>query len=104
MNRNKIIDVDSKDSINSFVLTSNYNNAYESHLTKGGQFGDIYGYTLVHDAQGRILFNGSGTAADPPPPHPTPPLHHIRHPHPTPPLPPPHALPHKHTNPTPPPP
>ncbi len=65
MNRNKIIDVDSKDSINSFVLTSNYNNAYESHLTKGGQFGDIYGYTLVHDAQGRILFNGSGTAADP---------------------------------------
>ena len=65
MNRNKIIDVDSKDSINSFILTSNYNNAYESHLTKGGQYGDIYGYTLVRDASGRIVFNGNGSATSP---------------------------------------
>jgi len=65
VNRNKVLDVDSKDSINSFVLTSNYNNAYESHLTKGGSYGDIYGYTIQRDAQGRIVLNGSGTAADP---------------------------------------
>ncbi|HTI90146.1 MAG TPA: SusC/RagA family TonB-linked outer membrane protein [Puia sp.] len=60
VNRNKILDVDSKDGINSFVLTSNYNNNYESHLTKGGQYGDIYGYALSRDAQGRILFSGDG--------------------------------------------
>lgn len=65
LNRNKILDVDSRDSINTFVLTANGNNAYESHITKGGQYGDIYGYTLVRDNQGRIVFNGSGTAADP---------------------------------------
>ena len=65
LNRNKILDVDSKDSINTFVLTANGNNAYESHLTKGGQYGDIYGYTVVRNAQGQIVFNGSGTAADP---------------------------------------
>ncbi len=65
MNRNKIIDVDSRDSINTFLLTQNGNNAYESHITKGGQFGDIYGYTLVRDAQGRVVFTGTGTTADP---------------------------------------
>ncbi len=65
MNRNKIIDVDSKDSINSFILTANGNNAYESHLTKGGEYGDIYGYTIVKDASGRIVFNGDGSAGNP---------------------------------------
>lgn len=65
MNRNKIIDVDSKDSINTFALTQNGNNAYESRITKGGQFGDIYGYTLVRDAQGRVLLSGDGSAANP---------------------------------------
>jgi TonB-linked SusC/RagA family outer membrane protein len=65
MNRNKVIDVDSKDSINSFILTANSNNAYESHLTKGGEYGDIYGYTIVKDASGRIVFNGDGSAANP---------------------------------------
>ncbi|HEY6899198.1 MAG TPA: SusC/RagA family TonB-linked outer membrane protein [Puia sp.] len=65
MNRNKIIDVDSKDSINTFALTQNGNNAYESRITKGGQFGDIYGYTLVKDAQGRVLLSGDGSAANP---------------------------------------
>ena len=65
LNRNKIIDVDSKDSINTFVLTANGNNSYESHLTKGGQYGDIYGYTVVKDAQGRIIFNGDGSASNP---------------------------------------
>ena len=65
LNRNKIIDVDSKDSINTFVLTGNGNNSYESHITKGGQYGDIYGYTIVRNAQGQIVFNGDGSAANP---------------------------------------
>ena len=65
LNRNKILDVDSKDSINTFLLTGNGNNAYESQLTKGGQYGDIYGYTVVKNAQGQIVFNGDGSAANP---------------------------------------
>jgi len=65
MNRNKILEVDPRDSINTFLLTQSGNNAYESHLTKGGQYGDIYGNTLQRDASGRVLFSGSGTAADP---------------------------------------
>jgi len=65
LNRNKIIDVDSRDSINTFLLTQNGNNAYESHITKGGQFGDIYGYGLVRDAQGRIEVGGDGSASRP---------------------------------------
>ena len=65
LNRNKILDVDAKDSINTFVLTANGNNAYESHLTKGGQYGDIYGYTVVKNTQGQIVFNGDGSAANP---------------------------------------
>jgi len=60
MNKNKILDLDSRDSINTFILTSSYNNAYESVLAKGSQFGDIYGYTLKHDAQGHIEFTGNG--------------------------------------------
>ncbi len=60
LNRNKILDVDSKDSINTFVLTANGNNAYESHITKGGQYGDIYGYTVVKNSQGQVEFNSSG--------------------------------------------
>ncbi len=65
MNRNKILSVDPNDSINTFLLTQSGNNAYESHLTQGGEYGDIYGNTLQHDASGRIMFSGSGTAADP---------------------------------------
>jgi hypothetical protein len=65
LNRNKILDVDSKDSINTFVLTANGNNSYESHLTKGGQYGDIYGYTVVKNAQGQVVFNGDGSAGNP---------------------------------------
>ena len=53
MNRNKVLDVDSKDSITTFVLTGNYNNAYQSELVKGGEYGDIYGYTLVKNAAGQ---------------------------------------------------
>ena len=65
VNNNKILDVDSKDNINLFYLTGNGNNAYESVIAKGGSYGDIYGYSLKRDAQGRVLLTGSGTATDP---------------------------------------
>ncbi|MDB5016002.1 MAG: SusC/RagA family TonB-linked outer membrane protein, partial [Mucilaginibacter sp.] len=55
VNQNKVLDVDSKDGINQFILTTNGNNSYESVLSKGGSYGDIYGVTFKRDAQGRIL-------------------------------------------------
>jgi TonB-linked SusC/RagA family outer membrane protein len=58
---NKVLDVDSKDGINQFILTPNLNNTYESVLAKGGSFGDIYGVTLQRDAQGRVLIGADGT-------------------------------------------
>jgi TonB-linked SusC/RagA family outer membrane protein len=64
INKNKIIDVDSKDGINQFFLT-NDDNGYQSAITKGGSFGDIYAPVLVKDAQGRVVLSGTGTAADP---------------------------------------
>jgi TonB-linked SusC/RagA family outer membrane protein len=64
-NKNKIIDVDSKDGIDSYILTGNDNNNYESQLNKGGSYGDIYGYSLKRNAQGQILLTGAGTTASP---------------------------------------
>jgi hypothetical protein len=64
MNRNKIIDVDSKDGVNTFYLTSD-NNGYQSELTKGGSYGDIYAPTILKNAQGQIVLSGLGTAASP---------------------------------------
>jgi TonB-linked SusC/RagA family outer membrane protein len=61
MNRNKVIELDTKDSITTFLLTGNYNNAYQSELVKGGEYGDIYGYTLQKNAKGQVLFSGNGT-------------------------------------------
>jgi TonB-linked SusC/RagA family outer membrane protein len=63
MNRNKILDVDAKDSITTFDLTGSYNNAYQSELVKGGEYGDIYGYTLQKNAKGQVLLSGNGTTA-----------------------------------------
>ncbi|MDB5088789.1 MAG: SusC/RagA family TonB-linked outer membrane protein [Mucilaginibacter sp.] len=60
-NKNKVIDVDSKDGINQFILTPNFNNTYESVLNTGGSYGDIYGVTFKRDAQGRILIGAGGT-------------------------------------------
>ncbi len=58
-NKNIIKDVDSKDGINQFLLTAPTQN-YESTITKGGSFGDIYGYKLATDAQGRVIIGTSG--------------------------------------------
>ncbi|HTJ14684.1 MAG TPA: SusC/RagA family TonB-linked outer membrane protein [Dinghuibacter sp.] len=60
-NKNKVIDLDSKDGINSFILTGNANNSYQSEIVKGGSFGDIYGVTVQKDAQGRVMIGSSGT-------------------------------------------
>jgi TonB-linked SusC/RagA family outer membrane protein len=60
-NKNQVIDVDSKDGINQFILTPNGNNSFESILAKGGSYGDIYGVTFKRNAQGRILVGSDGT-------------------------------------------
>lgn len=60
-NINKVVDVDSKDGINQFVITANNNTNYESIMAKGGSYGDIYGYTVKRDAQGRIVLNADGS-------------------------------------------
>ncbi|MEO6135766.1 MAG: SusC/RagA family TonB-linked outer membrane protein [Ginsengibacter sp.] len=58
-NKNLIKDVDSKDGIDQFLLTAPQQN-YESTITKGGSFGDIYGTKLATDAQGRVIIGTSG--------------------------------------------
>lgn len=60
-NVNKVIDVDSRNGIDKFVLTTNDNTSYQSVLAKGGSYGDIYGVTARRDDQGRIIVNPDGT-------------------------------------------
>ncbi len=63
-NHSDIIDVDSKDGIDRFMLTDG-GNAYQSRIQKGGSYGDIYGSVFKRDEKGRIIFSGSGTKTDP---------------------------------------
>ncbi|WP_017257318.1 SusC/RagA family TonB-linked outer membrane protein [Pedobacter arcticus] len=58
-NKNIIKDVNSKDGIDQFLLTVPSQN-YESVITKGGSYGDIYGYKLATDNQGRVIIGSSG--------------------------------------------
>jgi outer membrane receptor protein involved in Fe transport len=60
-NINEVIDVNSANGIDKFVLTSNDNTSYQSVLAKGGSYGDIYGVTARRDDQGRIIVNPDGT-------------------------------------------
>ena len=60
-NNNKIIDVDSKDNINTLILTGNFNNNYESVLSTGGSYGDIWGQTLVRNSKGQIEMQSANT-------------------------------------------
>lgn len=60
-NVNKIIDVDSKNGIDKYLLTTNDNTSYQSVLAKGGSYGDIYGVTVVRDAAQRMVLNEDGT-------------------------------------------
>ncbi|MGN6179574.1 MAG: SusC/RagA family TonB-linked outer membrane protein [Mucilaginibacter sp.] len=63
-NKNKVISVDPADNLNQAILTNTAGSsfAYESVITKGGSFGDIYGYTTVRNASGQIVLskNSSG--------------------------------------------
>ncbi len=61
MNRNKVIALDDKDNIKQFILTGSGNNAFESILQEGGQYGDVYGYSIQKDAQGRQEFTQDAT-------------------------------------------
>lgn len=64
-NKNKIIDVDSKDGIDSFILTDGGGNSYQSRIVKGGAYGDIYGVTFKRDDSGKIMFSGDGSTGNP---------------------------------------
>jgi TonB-linked SusC/RagA family outer membrane protein len=59
-NHNKIVQLNPADPTTALVLTGFGNNAYESVLATGGQYGDIYGYTFERDAQGRIMLSSTG--------------------------------------------
>jgi TonB-linked SusC/RagA family outer membrane protein len=58
-NINKVIDIDSKDGVTLVDLTPGNNN-YDTYVTTGGQYGDIYGQTLLKDASGRLELNPDG--------------------------------------------
>ncbi|SHG95300.1 TonB-linked outer membrane protein, SusC/RagA family [Chryseolinea serpens] len=60
-NVNRIIDVDSKNGIDKYLLTTNDNTSYQSVLAKGGSYGDIYGITVMRDAAQRMVLNDDGT-------------------------------------------
>src|SRR5262249_51234227 len=60
-NVNRIIDVDSKNGIDKYLLTTNDNTSYQSVLAKGGSYGDIYGVTVMRDASQRMILNNDGT-------------------------------------------
>jgi hypothetical protein len=60
-NINKVIDVASAYGISQFVLTGNANTNYQSVINTGGSYGDIYGYTVKRDGQGRVIVNADGS-------------------------------------------
>ncbi len=57
-NINKVIDIDSKAGIDSVQLTNS--SSYRSYVRKGGSYGDIYGQTILKDAQGRLMLTADG--------------------------------------------
>jgi TonB-linked SusC/RagA family outer membrane protein len=63
LNRNKILYIDPSNPDNPFIINSG--DKYANELVKGGSYGDIYGTTLLKDAQGRVVLSGNGTAGSP---------------------------------------
>jgi TonB-linked SusC/RagA family outer membrane protein len=59
-NVNKVIDVASDLDVKQFVLTGSAANGFQSSVEVGGMFGDIYGFSLVRDNQGRIVVGENG--------------------------------------------
>lgn len=58
-NKNKVLDVANALGVNQFLITAPTGN-FESAITKGGAYGDIYIQRLSRDAQGRIMIGSSG--------------------------------------------
>jgi len=59
-NHNKIIELNPAAPTTPVVLTGFGNNAYESVLVTGGEYGDIYGYKFQRNASGQIELNSAG--------------------------------------------
>ena len=60
-NQNKIVAVDPADGLSQIILTGNFNNSYESVLSQGGKYGDIWGPALVKTKSGQIAFSDANT-------------------------------------------
>ena len=60
-NKNKIIQLNPAAPSTPIVLTGFGNNAYESVLVTGGQYGDIYGYKFQRSATGQIEVGTNGS-------------------------------------------
>jgi len=58
-NKNKIIQLDPSAPNSTIVLTGAGNNAYESVLSVGGSYGDIWGVKYERNASGQIMVNSS---------------------------------------------
>jgi TonB-linked SusC/RagA family outer membrane protein len=58
-NENKIIQLNPAAPTQTVVLTDNGANAYESVLSPGGSYGDIWGVKYERDASGKIMVNSS---------------------------------------------
>lgn len=58
VNDNKVISLD--DRVPYFTLSGQSGTSYASQFAKGGSYGDIYGTSLQHDAQGRVMIDASG--------------------------------------------
>jgi TonB-linked SusC/RagA family outer membrane protein len=58
-NKNKIIELEPNAPNANIQLTGNGANAYESVLTKGGSYGDIWGVKYERNASGQIMVNSS---------------------------------------------
>ena len=58
-NKNKIIQLEPNDPTANVQLTGNGANAYESVLSQGGSYGDIWGVKYERNAAGQIMVNSS---------------------------------------------
>jgi TonB-linked SusC/RagA family outer membrane protein len=58
-NRNEVIEL-AEDLIRVSVGKGGGTSGYSMYLTKGGSFGDLYGYTFLRDEQGNMVYDSDG--------------------------------------------